>query len=296
MFPALNMELEIVRTVLKNPVCEIYVCTDLKRGTGVFYTLIAILDSDCRRTVAGRVGSETLFSSNSDYIGSFSYKNTFNLVFLYKRENRLSSREAIYTGSFADCRKLAVNFLIACAESEIYGDMGQLLVNSRNVNVGPDGRVYFNYFLDFADYKSTGGDSAYYKQVAEYAFDLLAYEYHLRFDRTIADYPDELQLFYRKLQAGGFTTFRQLITFIRQLPDKLTARKGFFRKLSNAVYQVRSFVTRNSMALFVAVLVAVTVVYAAYQIILRTSTARENGQNTPYVGVDRIGGVYLGDE
>ena len=36
MFPALNMELEIVRTVLKNPVNDIYVCTDLRKNTGTF--------------------------------------------------------------------------------------------------------------------------------------------------------------------------------------------------------------------------------------------------------------------
>ena len=35
MFPALNMELEIVRTVLKNSVNDIYVCTDTLKDTGV---------------------------------------------------------------------------------------------------------------------------------------------------------------------------------------------------------------------------------------------------------------------
>ena len=40
MFPALNMELEIVRTVLKNPVNDIYVCTDLRK-----LSLIHISDS-----------------------------------------------------------------------------------------------------------------------------------------------------------------------------------------------------------------------------------------------------------
>ena len=47
MFPALNMELEIVRTVLKNPVNDIYVCTDLRKNTGTFYTMVSIADPDC---------------------------------------------------------------------------------------------------------------------------------------------------------------------------------------------------------------------------------------------------------
>ena len=51
MFPALNMELEIVRTVLKNPVNDIYVCTDLRKNTGTFYTMVSIADPDCRRKV-----------------------------------------------------------------------------------------------------------------------------------------------------------------------------------------------------------------------------------------------------
>ena len=49
MFPALNMELEIVRTVLKNPVNDIYVCTDLRKNTGTFYTMVSTADPDCRR-------------------------------------------------------------------------------------------------------------------------------------------------------------------------------------------------------------------------------------------------------
>ena len=61
MFPALNMELEIVRTVLKNPVNDIYVCTDLRKNTGTFYTMVSIADPDCRRKVTEKLNTERLF-------------------------------------------------------------------------------------------------------------------------------------------------------------------------------------------------------------------------------------------
>ena len=76
MFPALNMELEIVRTVLKNPVNDIYVCTDLRKNTGIFYTMVSIADPDCRRKVTEKLNTERLFFSNRDFIGSFIYENS----------------------------------------------------------------------------------------------------------------------------------------------------------------------------------------------------------------------------
>ena len=50
MFPALNMELEIVRTVLKNPVNDIYVCTDTQKEYGEPFTpWYPLHDPDCRK-------------------------------------------------------------------------------------------------------------------------------------------------------------------------------------------------------------------------------------------------------
>ena len=58
MFPALDMELEIVRTVLKNNINDIYVCTDLLKNTGSFYTMISIRDKKYRKIVTEKLNTE----------------------------------------------------------------------------------------------------------------------------------------------------------------------------------------------------------------------------------------------
>ena len=129
MFPALNMELEIVRTVLKNPVNDIYVCTDLRKNTGTFYTMVSIADPDCRRKVTEKLNTERLFFSNRDFIGSFIYENRLNLVFRYYHENLLSLLGGVYLVEFADCKRAALGLIAACAECGAGADMGVLLLN-----------------------------------------------------------------------------------------------------------------------------------------------------------------------
>ena len=133
MFPALNMELEIVRTVLMNPVNDIYVCTDLRKNTGTFYTMVSIADPDCRRKVTEKLNTERLFFSNRDFIGSFIYESRLNLVFRYYHENLLSLLGGVYLVEFADCKRAALGLIAACAECGAGADMGVLLLNDRNI-------------------------------------------------------------------------------------------------------------------------------------------------------------------
>ena len=132
MFPALNMELEIVRTVLKNPVNDIYVCTDLLKDTGSFYTMISIRDKKVRKIVTEKLNTERMFFSNRDFVGSFTYGDCLNLVFRYYHENLLSLMSGVYLEEFADCKRVALNLISACAESGAGSDMGMLLLDERN--------------------------------------------------------------------------------------------------------------------------------------------------------------------
>ena len=170
MFPALNMELEIVRTVLKNSVNDIYVCTDTLKDTGVFYTMVSIHDKDCRKMVTEKLNTERIFFSNRDFIGSFVYENRLNLVFRYYHENLLSLLGSVYLVEFADCKRAALGLIAACAECGAGPDLGSLLLHERNINITREGEVQFNYFLDFAELKPGMEESRYLKAVAERVF------------------------------------------------------------------------------------------------------------------------------
>lgn len=219
MFPALNMELEIVRTVLKNPVNDIYVCTDLRKNTGTFYTMVSIADPDCRRKVTEKLNTERLFFSNRDFIGSFIYENRLNLVFRYYHENLLSLLGGVYLVEFADCKRAALGLIAACAECGAGADMGVLLLNDRNINITREGEVQFNYFLDFSQWQPGIEEQRYYQEVTQKVFGILELNYKGKYE-TPDSYPGDIRLFYMKMTTTGFPSLGHMISAVRNMPDQ----------------------------------------------------------------------------
>ncbi|MEG1773772.1 MAG: hypothetical protein RR320_02840, partial [Oscillospiraceae bacterium] len=132
------MQLETVRTVLSNEVNEISVCVDLKRKSGVFYTVVSIISAPVRRKVAGIFASDGPLATNSDFIGLFSHGDSLNLVFLYREESLLSRREAIYATTFALRKQIVESLLVSLAETQLLGSIGLLLLSDRNINISPE--------------------------------------------------------------------------------------------------------------------------------------------------------------
>lgn len=295
MFPALDMELEIVRTVLKNKVNDIYVCTDLLKDTGSFYTLISIRDKNHRKIITEKLNTERIFFSNRDFIGSFTYENCLNLVFRYYHENLLSLMGGVYIEEFVDCKKTAVNLITAYAESGAGTELGMLLLNDRNININADGDISLNYFMDFAQLQQKVSEEQYLKSVAQAAFGVLEQNYKGRLEGP-DDYPGDLRLFYLKMVNGGFSSFGHMIALIRGMADKPIVMKGLGWWLTSRFHIVKNFLFRNSMTTFLTILVIVTLIYAGVQIRTRWVVHKAYENNVRYYGIEYIGSVYLGDE
>ena len=295
MFQALNMELEIVRTVLHSEVNDVYVCTDLKKNTGVFYTMVSVLGARYQKLVTEKLNTERLFFSNSDFIGSFVYENRLNLVFRYYSENLLSLMGGVYLTEFAECKKAALNLIAAYAQCGADSKMGLLLLQDRNINVTKDGDVHFNYFLDFSAWKIKESSEDDLKILAEKVFGILELNYKGKYD-TPENYPDDLRLFYLKMTGTGFSSVGHLISSVRSMADKPLETRGLLPWLRKKLRTVKSFLFRNSMATFLTILVIVTVIYAAGQLYNRWIYRRAYEENVNYYGIEHIGDVYLGNE
>ena len=294
MFSALNMELEIIRTVLKNKVNDIYVCTDLLKNTGVFYTMISIHQQKHKKLVAEQMNSEPLFYANRDFIGSFVYENKLNLVFRYYHENLLSLMGSIYLGSFSDCKEAAIRLVSVLAESGANRGLGLLLLSERNINITKEGSIELNYFLDFENYQEAS-EAEFYQAAAKAAFGILELNYKDRYESP-EGYPDDLRLYYLKLRSGGFTSFGQMLTSIRAMTDKQVEMRGILWWIRNKFRLTRNFLFRNSMNAFLTILVLVTLVYAGIEISARVRVKRAYENSISYYGLEYIGNVYLGDE
>lgn len=295
MFPALDMELEIVRTVLHTEVNDVYVCTDLKKNTGVFYTMVSVKGARYRKLVTEKLNTERLFFSNSDFVGSFVYESRLNLVFRYYHENLLSLMGGVYLMEFPDCKKTAMNLIAAYAQCGADSEMGKLLLQDSNINVTKEGEIHFNYFLDFSAWMADEEVKNDMPVLAEKVFGILELNYKGKYDSP-ERYPDDLRLFYLKMTSTGFSSIGHLISTVRSMADKPIETKGFLPWIRRILRKVKHFLFRNSIVTFLTILVVVTLIYAANQIYSRWVYKKAFEQNISYYGIEHIGDVYLGNE
>jgi len=294
MFFALNMELKIIRTVLKNEINEIYVCTDITKSKGNFYTMVSIEEGKYRKMLAEQMNVEGLFLGNKDFIGSFNYSNKLNLVFRYHTENLLSALGGVYLYNFAECKKASANLVAAFAEAGMNSGVGALLLKDQNINVTNEGGIYFNYFLDFAAYAQVTTEE-YVNMVSEKAFEILELKYREKY-RSRDMYPSDLRLYDMKMQHQGFTTFGQIIITIRGMADAPVEMRGFVWWVRSRVRRTGNFLFRNTTTAFLTILVIVTAVFAGTEVTKRVRAQKAFENNVSYNGIEYIGSVYLGNE
>lgn len=292
---ALNMELKVIRTVLKNDVNEIYVCTDVTNAASVFYTMISISSTKHQKILADKMNNEGLFFGNKDFVGSFVLSNKLNLVFHYYHENLLSMMGDVYLFSFVQCKEAALGLIAAVAETNVHGAVGLLLLNDRNINISKDEDIILNYFLDFAQLDEEATEIYFMNRVARAAFAILEQNYKEKYQSPDM-YPDDLRVFYLKIKSMGFRSFGQMISIIRNMSDKPIEMRGILWWFRNRFKLTRNFLFRNSMNTFLTILVVITLIYAGFQIGNRIRANRALENNVSYYGIEYIGDVYLGNE
>lgn len=294
--PALNMHLEDVRVVLKNEVNDITVCRDIKESGQQFYTMVSVKDDIYRKYITEQMNLGNLFTHCKDFVGSFSVGKELKLLFRYQSENLIGNVGSIYLYDFARCREAAIRLVSVLAETGISGQVCKLLLNPRNINLDSDCGVTLNYFLDFQEYdleQDVFNDMDY---IAEVVFGILERPWKEKANGEIQSYPDELRLFWMKVQNHSFLSYGQIVAQLRAMPNKPIAKMGTVWRVHKWIYTIRSVLFRNPARIALTLLVIITVVYASWQIGMRLKVRKAYEQNVSYSALEYIGQVYLGDE
>jgi len=294
--PALNMHLEDVRVVLKNEINDITVCRDVKENGQKFYTMISIKDDMYRKYITEQMSVGNMFSHCKDFIGSFSMGKELKLVFRYEVENLIGNVGSIYLYDFARCRQAAIQLVSVIAEKGMSGQICKLLLNPRNINIDRECSVTLNYFLDFQEYDLNLGQFNDMDCIAETVFSILERPWKEKFQGEVQNYPDELRLFWMKIQNHSFLSYGQIVSQLRGMPNKPIAKQGVIWKIRKVLRNIRTVLFKNPLRIVLTVLVAVTIVYAAWQISMRIKVQRAYQKNVSYSAMEYIGTVYLGDE
>lgn len=296
MIPALNMQLEDVRVVLRNDVNDITVCRDIKENGQQFYTMVSVKSDIYRKYITEQINLGNMFAHCKDFIGSFSVGKELKLLFRYENENLIGNVGSIYLYDFARCKEAAIRLVSILAETGVSGQVCKLLLNPRNINVDSECGVTLNYFLDFQDYNLDEHDFNDMDYIAEKVFGILELPWKEKLSGEIQNYPDELRLFRMKIQNHSFRSYGQIVSQLRGMPSKPIAKQGTVWRIRKLLRKIRSVLFRNPTRILITLLVIVTISYAAWQICMRLKVRQAYHQNISYSALEYIGTVYLGDE
>ncbi|MBQ7840674.1 MAG: hypothetical protein IJ390_09375 [Lachnospiraceae bacterium] len=296
MIPALNMHLENVRVVLRNEVNDITVCRDNRDSSHPFYTMISVKSDAHRKFLTEQMNQGNLFSHAKNFVGSFSVGKELKLLFHYESENLLQTVGSIYLYDFVKCKTAAMNLVGAMAEAGIDGPICRLMLNSRNINVNSDCSVTLNYFLDFNDFDPEEENFSTMDCLAQQVFKILELPWKEKYHGDINSYPDELRLFWMKMQNHSFLTFGQIMAMLRSMPERPIARQGIIWRMKRTLKSIKNVLFRNPSRIVLTLLVVITVIYAAWQINMRIRLKQAYDSNISYSAMEYIGTVYLGNE
>lgn len=255
MIQVLGRSLEAVRIVIDNDINVVYVCKE-GHGEELFYTLISIKDRDVQKNVLKLLTQDDSIKENKDYVGHFVLKDTLNLLFYYKKEQCLFTYLDLYGDSFKKQVYIAKTLINACVGTRLPYEIVHLLLDEKNINLNPEGTVYFNYFIDFKNFNKLETSNQKLDVLAGIVFKILAKDYEEIYN--VEKYPKDLRLFYKKLQADGFTTYNQLYKYTNLMPEYLEKEKGFWYKLKRIIQRIQFQFKKYSFPVVLLIIVGIT--------------------------------------
>ena len=149
MINVLNKTLEEVRPVVKNSANEVTICKDVY--TNEMFVVIKLIDRRLIKRILGLLyapdGSSLL--PDDMFVGNLVNKENVLLVFRYLPERRLFSYLKSESRSAASTIETVKDLIISYFALKVAPPLIGLLIDEDNINVRPDGSIYFGTILDF---------------------------------------------------------------------------------------------------------------------------------------------------
>jgi hypothetical protein len=265
---------------------------DAGAGTG-FYTVVTIHDREQAKLMASMVVAGT-FDGCRAFAGAQVRGSDYLLIFEYEHEQPLFSGGAILEMTFEMRKATALSLVTELTQTGLPESLCALLLEGRNVNLSGT-RVFYNYFLDIAQYDPNITSDAFYSKAALAAYEVLSRGFAEKLEGREEAFPHDLQVMKRRAERGGFRSYSQIIAFIRDLPDEPQPRAMGLARLRAFIARLKALFSGNAMRLLIIVLVIFTLVFLVWQVGTRLMAGAPGG-NLIYNGVDYIGDQHLGDD
>lgn len=218
---------KVVREVFSGEKNDVFVCMDLCLEGAEYKTAWRVKDREITKKLLG---------APEIWEDSFVKKEHMYFVFPYREERPME--KFYFTTVMANSLKeesIWLDFAVRCMTFGIPNEILYLLLKQKQAGITPEGKVYFNYFLDLSEYGQAG---------KEQDCAMLCAGEILALAKAGGDTTgSSTELLKQKLGRKAYGDFFQLYQDLRLMADR-QEKKNFFNLMKDAFVKKRVFFYR----------------------------------------------------
>ncbi|MCR5774431.1 MAG: hypothetical protein K6G42_05045 [Lachnospiraceae bacterium] len=228
-----NTSYKIVSTVLSSEINDCYIAVSEETEDGREYTLVVLKEHESIRTLMEILsGSRTI--SDSALIESFTYGQSYVMVFPYRQKRPLDTFFVGDAYTLTRCEDICTNILLSCISSGLPYPLMYLILDQGHVNLAKDDSVYFSYDLDLCRLDRTKTERDCAVRCADILLNILA----SKSEQKNISY----ELLSKKSANNSYSHFTELYRDLRIAATPVKKR--------SIIVRIKSFFYRNADNLF----------------------------------------------
>jgi hypothetical protein len=281
---------EEIRTVLSNETNEVLVCRSMTRDDSGFYTVVRLKDRALHtRLLKVFSGNFSGFSMN-DFFELTTVDSQLALIFPYNKENRLFYYQPLYCRHFSDRLNIAKNLLAELISTPLPVEILFFLLEEYNLNLRRDGRVYFNFFLDFQLLPDELDMQYIINKAAEILLRILT--------NSKNSISHEAELFRVKVQRKSFASFGAIYADLKRISPDAEINTSLPDKIKRTYSNKKKYILSAVKTGILVLLIGASVLYSISELRSRSAvSALSSSEVKPaYKGLEKIGSVNLPED
>lgn len=228
MINVLNKTLEKVRPVVRNSTNEVTICKDIY--TNEMFVVIKLIDKRLIKRILGLLYAPdgSSFLPDDMFVGNSVNKEEVLLVFRYLPERKLFSYLKSESRSAVDTIETVKDLIISYFAFKVAPPLIGLLIDENNINVRPDGSIYFGTILNFENINFELKETDCSKKMIDIINKMLL-EFNITENRQYAN-TKSIMLFLKKYRNNTYSSLVEVYNDFK-LDDAKSKRANWFRRM-----------------------------------------------------------------
>lgn len=200
-----EMQLNKVREVLHTDSNDVSICQDRNSANGTYYTLWVIFDNKIAKQLIELFQQEEV--RKRDFIASFTYQDSFCMVFNYKPERFLQDFYMGNAYTLNVCESICIHLIMECISMNMPYAILYLILEQNQIHMANDYSIYFSYQLDLSKFDPAKKEKDCVAKCAQLLVTLLKPHASVK--------AISYKLLERKIAKEGYTKFTELYKDIK---------------------------------------------------------------------------------